>query len=65
MSRDRRKVSALSDRLSDGASAEASVMSCPHDEAGLRSNDMREVEVCAECGLEIEGLTDPDGEVNQ
>jgi hypothetical protein len=32
-------------------------LSCPHAEAALRFDDMREVEICASCGIEIDGVT--------
>jgi hypothetical protein len=37
---------------------------CPHTEAGLRLNELSEVEICASCGIEIEDLypDEPGGE---
>ena len=32
-------------------------LSCPHTDAALRFDDMREVEICASCGIEIDGVT--------
>jgi hypothetical protein len=29
---------------------------CPHIEAGVRLNELSEVEICASCGIEIEDL---------
>jgi hypothetical protein len=29
---------------------------CPHTEAGVRLNELSEVEICAACGVEIDSL---------
>ncbi len=41
-------------RLGERAIAD---LSCPHAEAALRFDDLREVEICALCGIEIDGVT--------
>lgn len=60
----KRTMSALSAGCPGGLLDTADEVSCPHDEAGLRLNEMREIEVCAECGIEIEGVTESNAEVS-
>jgi hypothetical protein len=40
-------------RCLEGSMAEPN---CPHEEAGIRLNELSEVEICMCCGIEIEGL---------
>jgi hypothetical protein len=36
------------------------VNTCEHENAGVRVIELTEIEVCADCGIEIEGAADDD-----